>query len=208
MTIRDISPALHAGIATWPGDTPFAEERTWHLDETCPVNVSKITLSTHTGAHADAPLHYDADGEPIGAVDLDSYLGPCRLVDATKAGPLVTPDIVAPHLEDVPPRVLFRTLRQSTPDKWNEAFTAVDAATIDLLAGTGCRLIGIDTPSMDPQNSKTLDAHKAIRRHRMAILEGLLLDGVPPGDYELIALPLKLKNADAAPVRAILRDLP
>jgi hypothetical protein len=87
-------------------------------------------------------------------------------------------------------------------------FPAIAPATIALLASKGVILVGTDAASLDPQDSKTLDAHHAVRRHGLAILEGVVLDAVPPGDYELIALPLKLAGMDASPVRAILRALP
>ncbi len=103
--------------------------------------------------------------------------------------------------------MLLRTMRHSVADRWDENFTAVAPETIELIAESGGLLVGIDSPSIDPQNSKSLDAHNMVRRHRMAILEGLVLADIPTGDYELIALPLKLANADAAPVRAILRGL-
>jgi len=208
MTLWDLSPAIHPGLAVWPGDTRYAEERTWHLDHQCPVNVSRITLSTHTGSHADAPLHFDPEGEAIGAVPLDPYIGPCRLIDVTASGPLVKPEVVQTGLDPGVRRVLLRTTGRSDPDRWPAGFTALHPATADMLGERGIVLIGIDTPSMDPEESKAMPAHKAIRRHRMAILEGLVLAGIPPGDYELIAPPLKLANADAAPVRALLRDLP
>jgi arylformamidase len=210
--LRDISPPLRPGLAVWPGDTPFAQERSWTMGPGCPVNVSRITLSTHTGAHADAPLHYSADGAPAGALPLDRYLGPCRVIDVRAARGLVEPCHVAAHLAAelglTPPRILLRTYDRVPLDHWDPDFTAVAPATIDLLAARGVVLIGIDTPSLDPAESKTLDAHRRIARHGMSILEGLMLDAVPPGDYELIALPLRLAELDAAPVRAILRDLP
>ncbi len=196
------------GVPVWPGDTPFTAERAWVLGEDCPVNVSRITLSPHTGAHADAPWHYDPDGVPVGGLDLEAYLGPCRLVDVTSAGPLVGPEAVAAALGDCPPRILLRTYARSPQDRWDPAFAAVAPETIDLLASRGVRLVGVDTPSLDPQDSKRMPAHHRVRAHGLAILEGLLLDGVPPGDYELIALPLKLVDLDAAPVRAVLRELP
>jgi arylformamidase len=172
-----------------------------------PVNVARVTLSPHTGTHADAPLHYDADGAAIGAVDLDTYIGACRVVHCIGAKPLVTPDMLAAHLHDAPPRILLRTYDRAPLDAWDSAFCAVAPETIDLLADKGVRLVGIDTPSLDPQESKTMDAHRRIRAHRMAILEGLVLDAVAPGDYELIALPLKFATLDASPVRAALRPL-
>jgi arylformamidase len=207
MTLLDISPPIHTGTPVWPGDTEVAIERVWRMEAGSPVNVARLTLSPHTGAHADAPLHYDRDGAPIGAVALDTYLGPCRVVHCIGARPLVTPDLLAGSLDRLPPRVLFRTYARAPLDAWDTEFCAVAPDTIDLLAHHGVRLIGIDTPSLDPQESKTMDAHRRIRAHGMAILEGLVLDAAAPGDYELIALPLKLSTLDASPVRAVLRPL-
>ena len=203
----DISPPLSTATPTWPGDTPFQEERVWSYGPQCPVNVGRITLSPHTGAHVDAPLHYSPDGAPIGEVSLDTYMGPCRVLHCLDSGALVEPVQLAGRLGQVPERVLLRTYRQAPLATWDSDFTAVAKATVDLLASLGVRLIGIDTPSLDPQTSKTMDAHNAIARHGMAILEGIVLDDVPEGDYELIALPLRFANLDASPVRAILRPL-
>jgi arylformamidase len=207
--LRDISPPIRPGLPVWPGDTEFAQTPSWTIGPDCPVNVSRITLSTHTGAHADAPLHYAADGAPVEDLDLTRYLGICRVIDARHARGTVEPgDIEAALGETPPPRILLRTYERVPLDHWDPAFTAVAAATIELLAARGVVLIGVDTPSLDPQASKTLDAHHAVRKHRMSILEGLVLDQIPAGDYELIALPLRLSDLDAAPVRAVLRDLP
>lgn len=208
MKIWDISAPLRPGMPIWPGDTPYDEARTWHLLGTCPVNVSRITLSTHTATHADAPLHYNNEGLPIGLVPLEPYLGKCRVIEVFDTWPLVEPRHFSDQLVGMPLRVLFRTYRRSPVDTWDENFTAVSPESISLLASLGVKLVGIDTPSLDPVSSKSMDAHRVIEKHRMAILEGLVLDEVEPGDYELIALPLKLANLDASPVRAILRELP
>ncbi|WP_044560694.1 arylformamidase [Azospirillum sp. B4] len=205
--IWDITQPLRPGIPVWPGDTAYQEERVWALGPGCPVNVSRLTLSTHTGTHADAPLHYDASGQPIGAVDLTPYLGPCRLIDVADGAGAVTPAELAGRLAGTPPRVLLRTYRRFPHDGWVSNFRVPAPETIEALAAAGVRLVGVDAPSLDPEESKDLHAHHAVRRHAMAILEGLVLDGVPEGEYELIALPLKLTQADAAPVRAILRAL-
>lgn len=205
--IWDISQRLQTGIPVWPGDTVFTESRTWALTDNCPVNVSKFSLSTHTGTHADAPLHYDASGATIGEVDLTPYLGACRIIDVSASAGDIKPEMIRAYLKDSPPRVLLRTYITAPQDAWDESFRAIAPATIELLAENGVMLIGTDTPSLDTQESKTMDAHHVVRRHRMAILEGLVLDGVPEGDYELIALPLKLATLDASPVRAVLREL-
>ncbi|ALL62925.1 Kynurenine formamidase [Paraburkholderia caribensis MBA4] len=207
-TLWDITPAVDTATPVWPGDTPVGIERVWRMEAGSPVNVARLTISPHTGAHTDAPLHYDADGAAIGAVPLDAYLGRCRVIHCIGASPLVSPEHVAASLDGVPPRVLLRTYRAAPVTAWDSAFCAVAPGTIDLLAAHGVQLVGIDTPSLDPQDSKTMDAHHRIRAHRMAILEGIVLDAVAPGDYELIALPLKLTTLDASPVRAVLRALP
>jgi arylformamidase len=203
----DISPAIGPGSPVFPGDTPFAQRWTWSIGPGCPVNVSELVMSPHTGAHTDAPLHYDAAGAAIADVPLDVYLGPCRVVHAIDAGPLVQPQHVERSLAGVPPRVLIRTAAHAAVAAWDPAFTAIAPATVDRLHAHGVRLLGIDTPSLDPADSKTLDSHQRVRANGMAILEGIVLDDVPAGDYELIALPLKIRGGDASPVRAVLREL-
>ncbi|MDR5832052.1 arylformamidase [Caballeronia sp. LP006] len=209
MTLLDVSPPISTDTPVWPGDTPVGIERVWRMEAGSPVNVARFTLSPHTGAHADAPLHYDEHGAAIGEVPLDTYLGACRVVHCIGAAPLVLPEHIADFLDDdnAPPRILLRTYASAPLDTWDSAFCAVAPATVDLLAARSVKLIGIDTPSLDPQESKTMDAHRRIRAHGMAILEGLVLDAVAPGDYELIALPLKFSTLDASPVRAVLRPL-
>jgi arylformamidase len=205
-TLWDISPLISEQLPVWPGDVPFSAETTWQMGADCPVQVARIMMSTHTGAHCDAPSHYDADGMSIDQVALDAYIGRCRVIDCIGAAP-VSPRHVAHALQDVPARVLLRTYRKAPVERWDAAFAAVEPATIELLAQHGVRLVGIDTPSLDPQHSKTMDAHQAVRACRMAILEGVVLDAVAAGDYELIALPLRLAGMDASPVRAVLRAL-
>jgi arylformamidase len=206
-TLWDISPLVSPQIPVWPGDTAFKAEPTWQIADGCPVRVSRMTLSTHTGAHCDAPSHYDPQGLSIDAVALDAYIGTCRVIHCIGAT-LVEPKHIAHALTDLPPRVLLRTYQTAPQTVWDAAFSAVAPETIALLAQHGVRLIGIDTPSLDPLESKTMDAHQTVRSNKMAILEGIVLDAVAAGDYELIALPLKLAGMDASPVRAILRSLP
>ena len=205
MKLWDISQVLRPGLPVWPGDTAFAHAPTWSMDGGSPVNVSALTLSTHSGAHADAPLHYAARGADIAAVGLKPYLGECLVVDARGCGPLVEPCHLPPLAGAR--RVLLRTYATFPRDAWDSLFTAVAPATIRALAAQGVILIGLDSPSLDPEQSKTMDAHHAVARADMRVLEGLVLDGVPPGRYELIALPLAIAGADASPVRAVLRSL-
>ena len=204
--IWDISPPVAPGSPVFPGDTPYAQEWSATLAPGCPVNVSRITLSPHVGAHADAPLHYDPRGAAVGELDLDAYLGPCRVIHAIGCGPLVEWKHLAHALRDLPPRVLVRTYERAPTNRWDPELPALAPDSIERLAALGVKLVGIDSASIDPAGSKTLDSHQVIRRLGLRVLENLVLDQVPEGDYELIALPLKLMAADASPVRAVLRE--
>ncbi|MFZ5550517.1 MAG: arylformamidase [Pseudomonadota bacterium] len=203
----DISPPVHAGAPVFPGDTAYRQEWVATIAPGCPVNVSAITLSPHVGAHADAPLHYDPQGATIGQVDLAPYLGRCRVIHAIGCGPLVRREHVAHALGDLPARVLVRTYRQAPQEVFDNDLPAFDAMLIEEFADLGVRLVGIDSSSVDPASSKELPSHQVLRRRDVRVLENLVLDEVPEGDYELIALPLKLIAADASPVRAVLREL-
>jgi arylformamidase len=203
----DISPPVSRAAPVFPGDTPYAQTWSARIAPGSPVNVSAITLSPHVGAHADAPLHYAEGAASIGDVPLDPYLGRCRVVHAIGRRPLVEPEHLAHASDRLPPRVLVRTCKRA-PRGWVDDFAAFAPASIDWLAERGVRLVGIDTASVDPAASKTLDAHQRLSALGLRVLENLVLDDVPEGDYELIALPLKLVEADASPVRAVLRELP
>jgi arylformamidase len=204
----DISPPVDARSPVFPGDAPYVQRWAATLGPGCPVNVATLTLSPHTGAHADAPLHYDPDGASAGTLDLEPYLGPCRVIHAIGVGPLVQWQHLAHALDgELPPRVLVRTYERMPVERWDPALPAYAPDTVERLADRGVRLIGIDSASIDPADSKPLPSHQVIRRRGLRVLENLVLDEVAEGDYELIALPLKLMSADASPVRAVLREL-
>lgn len=202
----DISPPLSSSTPAFPGDTPYQQRWALEIGPGSPVNVSAITLSPHLGAHADAPLHYGRDAAAIGVVDLEPFLGPCRVIHAIDQGRLITRAHLEHAVSNLPPRVLVRTCHR-TPLAWSDTFTAFAPETIAWLAGLGVKLVGIDSQSVDPADSKTLDSHMQLLEHDLRVLENLVLDDVPPGDYELIALPLKLTTACASPVRAVLRSI-
>ena len=203
----DISPPVDASSPVFPGDTPYTQRWAATLTEACPVNVSAITLSPHVGAHADAPLHYDPQGAAVGALELTPFLGRCRVIHAIGAWPLITTAHLQHALQDLPERVLVRTCRQMPLDHFDTQLTAFDPQAVQHLADLGVKLIGTDSASIDPADSKQLPSHQVIRQRGLRVLENLWLDNVPEGDYELIALPLKLMSADASPVRAVLREL-
>ncbi|MCB9839110.1 MAG: cyclase family protein [Phycisphaeraceae bacterium] len=202
--IIDISPAVSPRLAVWPGDTPLSREVLSDIGRGDAVTLSSIHATAHLGAHADAPNHYVRGGEDIAARALGFYLGACQVIAAPVArGARVGFDDLRDEITES--RVLFATGTFPDPDAWNDDFAGVEPALIDDLADRGVRTIGIDTPSVDVLGSDGFPAHDAVARRDMAILEGLILTGVAPGRYELIALPLKLEGFDASPVRAVLR---
>ena len=204
--IWDISQTLRPDLPVWPGDTAFGFERTWKMEDSSPVNVARMTMSTHSGTHADAPLHYAADGLDAAGMDMSPYLGECLVIDARGVSNEI--DIGdLPHIDSAD-RVLFRTWDTFPHDQWRSDWLPIAPETVEWLALQGVRLIGTDAPSVDPEDSKTMAAHLAVLDHDLRILEGLVLDDVPEGRYELIALPLKVAGGDAGLCRAILRELP
>ncbi len=205
----DITQRIRHDMPVWPGDTQFSIEPAWEISEDCPVLVSKLTLSAQTGTHADAHAHFSPDGQDMASTSLAPFLGRCSVVqvDPELRHP-VEPEEVLDQLQAGPPsRVLIRTFEQFPHQNWPDHFRAISPALIDVLGERGCQLIGTDAPSVDPQESKTMDAHHRIHYFGMAILEGLVLDRVDVGAYELIALPLPIVGADASPIRAVLRPL-
>jgi arylformamidase len=206
--LHDITPVVSIGLGVWPGDTPLTREVLCEISRGATVTLSTLRATVHLGAHADGPNHYDANGRDIASQSLDHYLGPCVVIDAkvARGSRVAVRDVWFPP-GALPERVLVKTGTFPDANNWNSDFAALSVELIDALAARGVRTIGIDTPSVDLQDSKELPAHKAIARHDMAILEGLALAHVPAGVYELIALPLKLAGFDASPVRAVLREI-
>ncbi len=199
----DISPEISSLTAVFPVDTSFSRKETLSFSEGHHLNLSKMTSTLHIGAHADAPSHYHENGQSIEKRDLLLYMGPCQLITINKkrGERIMLADV---KTEIQAPRVLFKTNSFPDPNQWENDFNSLDPALIKKFHTKGVRLLGIDTPSVDPFDDKNLLAHKAIYETNMAILEGLLLQNVPEGFYNLIALPLRIKGADASPVRAIL----
>ncbi|HEX2122215.1 MAG TPA: arylformamidase [Thermoanaerobaculia bacterium] len=208
MTLIDISPIVDDRITVWPGDTAYARTINSRLADGASVNLSDIRTTVHVGAHADAPSHYSASGEDIAARRLEYYVGACNVIHVADAlGRRLVPSDLA-NKPITAARVLFRTGTFPDPRAWNDDFASLSPELVDWLHERSVILVGIDTPSVDPFDSKELEAHQMLAAHDMANLEGLVLDDVAEGEYELIALPLRLAGADGSPVRAVLRTLP
>lgn len=202
----DISQPLQNDIAEWPGDTPFTYEVAFSKADTGSVNIGKITTSTHMGTHIDAPFHFDDNGIKVLDLPIDLYIGRARVIDVSGNNSIGRSDLEGIDFGGAE-RILLRTLSRPDSTIFPKNFTNLRADIGPLLKERGVRLIGVDTPSVDPEDSKTLDAHHSLNNNGVMILENIVLDTVEPGDYELIALPLPLAESDGSPVRAVLRSI-
>lgn len=200
----DITPRISPRLQNWPGDVPYTARKTSRLADGGGIDLGDFHTSYHVGAHTDAPQHYRLGGKAVHELPLDAYTGPCQVVEvrATRGERYGLEDLVQ---QPSAPRVLFKTGTFPDPEQWNTDFAAPEPELIDRLGARGVVLVGFDTPSTDLFDSKGLEAHQMLSKHGMMNLEGLVLAHVEPGFYELTALPLPLEDADASPVRAVLR---
>jgi len=213
-TWRDVTRALRVGHPNWPGDVPLTLSLSAEIEAGSSVNVMTLHTSTHVGTHLDAPYHYQQDGARLAAIPLNDLMGPCVVIDLSIAGAGPRSEPCTAHeveraLERVagaaPERVFIKT---GQPNQWLQfphGFAPLTPELVELLAGRGTRLIGTDAPSVDAFDSKALPVHAAFARTQVWIVEGLALADVGEGRYETIVLPLPLPDADASPVRALLR---
>jgi arylformamidase len=202
----DISPPIASTLAVYPGDVAFMKTTDTSIEAGDPATTSHFTTTSHLGAHVDAERHYVQGGRGVDEWPLDRFVGPCEVLRVeVGCGELILPTQVQ---ETRTPRVLFRTGSYGDPETFTSDFAGIHPDTIDMLAARGCVLIGIDTPSVDRFGDTELPTHNRIAKHGMTILEGLQLTHVDPGEYELIALPLRIEGGDASPVRAVLRGPP
>ncbi len=211
MQIFDVSRALANDLAPWPGDTPFHFELKWKMAEGATVNVGAVQMGVHNGTHADAPFHFAPGAETIDQIPLETYLGDAVLVDLTQlfvTDP--TRQITIADLEscavalESAPRLLLKTGVWNDSKVFPESIPVIAADVPGWLGARKVKLIGLDLPSVDPIEAKTLVNHHALAAAGIAIVESLDLSEVEAGTYHFCALPLRIRGGDAAPVRAIL----
>lgn len=207
MKIYDITLPIASDLAVWPGDTSFQVAWNCRLREGASVNLSAITLSVHTGTHADAPYHFQEQGATIEELKPEIYIGPAQVTDVRGKALIRRADLEHLDLRDTP-RLLLRTGGWEETSRFPECIPVLAPDVPPFLGAQGVVLLGVDVPSVDAMDSKDLPNHHALATYHIHILESLRLAGVPEGRYELIALPLRLMGVDGSPVRAILRTLP
>lgn len=206
MSRRCISITLATNTPEWPGDTPYSCTWAWRMADGASVNVSSLSGSPHVGTHADAPLHVRDDAPSADTLPLDAFLGPATVIDLRDCSGEVQADDQRLQGPIAGGRLLLRTGRTIADGAFPEHWPVLSTDAVRALLQRGIRLVGVDCPSVDARESKTLAVHHAIFDGGACILENLDLRAVAAGDYRLVALPLKIAAVDAAPVRAVLED--
>ena len=202
--LYDITLPVSTHLAVWPGDAPYQFGLNWKMGENgSPVNVGMITLSVHTGTHADAPFHFQATGKGAGEMDLAPFLGKAVVVEASDRR-VIGWDVFQNVDFSQTSRILIKTGAWPDAARFPDFVPTLAHDVPACLAEQGVVLLGVDVPSVDDLDSKTLPLHHALDASHIAVLESLDLRAVPPGVYYLSALPLRLMGADGSPVRAVL----
>lgn len=197
----DVSRPLHAGTPVWPGDVPFALEQTVSAG----VVLSSLTATCHVGTHVDAPKHLDADAGGVESIPLDRLIGEAEVVVVVPGAEALGVRQLPAGWEPSTPRILVRTDSHPVGAPVAPGFCALSSELVHWLADRGVTTVGVDVPSVDPFSSEDLPAHRALLDRGVTWIEGLCLEGVAAGAYFMVAAPLPLVGAEAAPVRAFLR---
>ncbi|MEO8575352.1 MAG: cyclase family protein [Gemmatimonadales bacterium] len=207
MRLRDISITLSAGVPEWPGDTPYTCGWTSTISEGSSVNLSSISSSPHVGTHADAPLHV-RDGWPGShELPLEAFYGPAVVADVSEFQGEIGFDLLEPMISAYRvERLILKTGSTIASGAFPEAWPTLSESCARSLLGFGLRLLGVDAPSVDARDSKSLAVHKMLFSGNAFILENLDLRRTPAGEYDIMAFPIKMMSLDAAPVRAILLE--
>ena len=209
MKFYDVTVTVQEGMPVWPKDPAVAMPLARSIARGDSANVTRIDMGAHTGTHFDAPIHFEPNGCGIDQLSLDVLVGPCRVFDLTTIpGHIDSAALARCDLRGVT-RALFKTRNSQLwargEQAFNPNFIAVAADGAAELVARGMKLVGVDYLSVEPFGSKEHPVHHTLLRANVVVIEGLNLHDVPAGDYELLALPLKLRGADGAPGRVILR---
>lgn len=209
VSIIDISQPIEKKTACFPGDTPFNCSMKASYKDNQSFNLTTFTMSPHIGTHADAPSHVTEKltmKTSAGGLPLAPFIGPCIVIDLSSHEDEISLDLFKKALKNqkILPRILLKTSSLCRFAVFEKKYAYLSLAVVKFLKENSVVLIGIDTPSVDFINSKNLEIHHALIANEIYWLENLDLSQASAGEYFLSALPLKLMELEAAPVRAAL----
>ena len=203
----DVSVPLHSGMVHWPTDPPVHIESLADMDKGGVCNVSKIQMCAHAGTHMDGLNHFIQDGASLDTVPFEAVIGPCRVIQIQEQDSVKTAELKR-HNFRKGERILLKTRNSKRPwweEDFDTKFTHISKEAAQLLVECGIRTIGIDYLSVGGYQRDGVECHRVLLGAGVWIIEGLNLTQVRPGKYDLICLPVKIRNSDGAPARAVLR---
>ena len=205
----DISLTIHPGMPYWPDNPAVSIEPSQCLAHGDVCNVSKLTIGTHTGTHVDGINHFIKDGLGIDKMPLDATIGKARVIEIKDDKQIKVVEL-EPHNIQAGERILFKTRNSEVAlksAKFVENFVHISTEAAQYLAQKQVRTVGVDYLSVGGYQGNVVEVHHALLGSGIWAIEGLNLSQVEPGEYELICLPIKLKDGDAGLARAILRPI-
>jgi arylformamidase len=203
----DISAPVRSGMVHWPDDPEVEIVRVADMAKGHAYNLSRISMSAHTGTHIDAPLHLLSDGQAVDQMPLEAMVGPARVIDITNPR-AVEPEELRGQGIQPGERLLLKTVNSRrcwTSSRFVEDYVGVSPAAAEFLAARRVRTVGIDYLSVGRYGPEGEQTHRILLGAGIWLIEGLDLSAVQAGSYDLVCLPLNLVGADGAPARAILR---
>ena len=209
MRIHDITVSVTPGMPVWPGDPAVERTLVWQIGADSAANVSRLTMSVHTGTHVDAPIHFIANGMSIDGLALETMVGPCNVCEVDATGWTITAtDLEALNLPLTVQRLLLKTSNSGLWAKggatFERSYVSLSASAARWIVDRGIRLVGIDYLSVEPFDAAEPVVHRTLLAGGVIPLEGVDLSGVAAGEYTLVCLPLKLAGSDGAPARVVL----
>jgi arylformamidase len=203
MRIYDVTRPVSPAMAVWPGDPPVILERVASIEQGHSLNLSRLASTVHMGTHVDAPIHFVPGGADVTSLPLDMLIGLARVVELPDVDAITADSLAHLDLKGVK-RLLFKTRNgQLRQDEFDTGFVALTLDAAQWVIEHDMRLVGVDYLSVEPFGGDG-SVHRALLGAGVVVVEGLDLRDVPPGDYELYCLPLKLAGSDGAPARAVL----
>jgi arylformamidase len=205
----DISVLIGNDIVHWPGDPPFEKTMVAEIQKGNNANLSKLTLGAHTGTHVDAPRHFVNEGIDVSMISIEVFVGAARVIEILDRK-IISVQELKQHKIRRNERLLFKTRNSSyawKTDHFVEDFVALSLEAAEYLVQQGVKMIGVDYLSVGPYHGNGGDIHRQLLSAQVGIIEGLNLSAVNPGRYYLVCLPLKIKDGDGAPARAMIRAI-
>ena len=203
----DITMPLTPQIVVYPGDPPFRIDELMRISDGDICNLSFLSMASHTGTHIDVPRHFFEEGLTVDQIPPDYFIGKARVCEIL-AQSMITVTDLQERLIQKGEIILLKTQNSHliTSSEFQTHYTYLTTDAIQYLADRQIKVLGFDYLSVDSYQNNNYQGHKILLSNNIFIIEGLNLSAIKPGEYEMIGLPLNIKNGNGSPIRVLLRD--